>query len=178
MNLLNIVTPCSRPENLEKIYESINIPKENYRWIVVFDLDTIPFKLPPTVEPHLYRHKDSIVGNGQRNYALSLIDTGHIIFLDDDTLLHPNIWEEIKDLSDDFIHYAQEDKGKLRVTGIEIKVDRIDMGQFVVNRNIVKDHKFPLKLYQADGVFAMLVSSETNNKRYIPKVLSYYNQLK
>lgn len=27
---LNIITPCTRPENLHKISESINIPKENY----------------------------------------------------------------------------------------------------------------------------------------------------
>ena len=34
---INIITACSRPNNLNKISESINIPKENYRWIVVHD---------------------------------------------------------------------------------------------------------------------------------------------
>ena len=34
---LNIITPCSRPENLRIISESINIQKENYRWIFVYD---------------------------------------------------------------------------------------------------------------------------------------------
>jgi len=39
---LNIITPSCRPENLHKISKSINIPRENYRWIVVFDLEEIP----------------------------------------------------------------------------------------------------------------------------------------
>jgi glycosyltransferase involved in cell wall biosynthesis len=178
MNLLNIITPCSRPDNLQKIYESINIPKENYRWIVVFDLDELPTDLPPTCEPYLHRHIDSRVGNAQRNYGNDLVTTGWILYLDDDTLLHPNLWEEIKDLSDDFIHYAQEEKGLFRLTGHRVMVEHIDMGQFIINKKIIKDHKFPLKVYQSDGIFSMLVSNETDNKKYIPKVLSYYNQLK
>ena len=43
---LNIITPCSRPHLLHRIAESINIPKENYRWIVVFDAETIPDSIP------------------------------------------------------------------------------------------------------------------------------------
>lgn len=178
MNLINLITPCSRPENLHKIYQSINIPQENYRWIVVFDKDELPTDLPPTVEPYLYRHPDSRVGNGQRNYGIDLVTTGWVYFLDDDTLLHPQLWNEIKDLSDDFIHFGQEDKNKLRLFGNRIMVEHIDSGCFVVNSKIIKDHKWPLKVYQSDGIFAMLVSNETDNKKYIPKVLSKYNALK
>ena len=42
MKLLNIITPCSRPENLHIISQSINIPKDNYRWIVIYDGISLP----------------------------------------------------------------------------------------------------------------------------------------
>jgi hypothetical protein len=176
---LNIITPCSRPENLFKIYKSINIPKDMYRWIVVFDSDHIPTdNLPPKCEPHIYRHPDSKVGNAQRNYGMDLVDRGWIFFLDDDTLLHQDLWSEIKDLKHDFIHFGQEQNGIFRLTGSKIMVEHLDVGSFVVNKKIVKDHKFPLKVYQSDGIFAMLVSNETTDIKYIPKVLSKYNELK
>lgn len=177
MKLINIITPCSRLKNLKKIYESINIPKENYRWIVVFDKDVLPTDLPPTVEPHLHRNPDSKVGNAQRNYGIDLVTTGWIIFIDDDTILHQDLWSEIKDLNNDFIHFGQELKGIPRLSGQRIMVERIDTGQFVFKKDIVKDHKFPLKVYQGDGIFAMLVSNETKDIKYIPKILSKYNQL-
>ena len=88
---LNIITPCSRPHNLQKIYESINIPKENYRWIIVFDAKDIPDNIP-NCEPYAIKVENSIVGNGQRNYALNLIKTGWIYFNDDDTTIHPKLW--------------------------------------------------------------------------------------
>ncbi|CAB5214158.1 Glyco_tranf_GTA_type domain containing protein [uncultured Caudovirales phage] len=176
---INIITPCSRPENLEEIYKSINIPIQNYRWIVVFDKDNLPTDLPPTVEPHLHRHPDSKVGNAQRNYGLDLVDTGWILFLDDDTILHPHFWKNIKDLNDDLIHFGQQDKdGNLRLTGARLMVEHTDVGCYLINKNIVKDHKFPLKVYQSDGIFAMLVQEETTSIKYIPKVLSVYNALK
>ena len=39
---LNIITPCIHIENLVEISKSINIPRENYRWIVVFDSLILP----------------------------------------------------------------------------------------------------------------------------------------
>ena len=39
---LNIITPCTRPNNLHAIAKTINIPRDSYRWIVVFDAYDIP----------------------------------------------------------------------------------------------------------------------------------------
>jgi glycosyltransferase involved in cell wall biosynthesis len=175
---LNIITPCSRPENLIKIFNSINIPKDMYRWVVVFDKDELPTNLPLTVEPHLHRNPESRNGNAQRNYGTELVTEGWILYLDDDTLLHPNLWTEIKDLDNDFIHFGQEEKGYPRLSGRRVIVEYIDSGQFIINKKIVKEHKWPIKVYQADGIFAMLVSNETEDIKYIPKILSKYNELK
>ena len=61
---LNIITPCSRPENLHKIAESINIPKDNYRWIVVCDLDELPNAnlIPQNCEIYTHKNKESVAG--------------------------------------------------------------------------------------------------------------------
>ena len=125
---INIITPCSRPENLSKIAKSINIPKENCRWIVVHDT-LYPFTID-TVDQHReeYWIKDdkSIVGNAQRNYALNLIKDGWIYFNDDDTIIHPDLWDNIKDLENDFISFKQNNKnGSLRLMGNNITPNNI-----------------------------------------------------
>jgi len=106
---INIITPCSRPKNLIKISESINIPKENYRWIVVCDSTELPEEnlIPKNCEIYFHKNKESTSGNSQRNYAIDMVDKGHIYFNDDDTILHQDLWENIKNLNNDFISFIQ-----------------------------------------------------------------------
>lgn len=178
---LNIITPCSRPENLHIISETINIPKENYRWIVVFDMDELPKKelIPLNCEPHLYREKGSVVGHAQRNYALSIINDGYIYFNDDDTSVHPELWETIKNCDSDFISFIQLNKnGTIRLLGKVIQVNHIDSHNFIVSKNIVGNTKFIIDRYDADGYFAKECYEKSINKIYIDKVLSIYNSLR
>ena len=119
---LNIVTPCCRPENLHTIASTINIPRESYRWIVVFDLDELPdpMYIPENCECYLHRDSQSIAGHAQRNFAIQLISKGHVYQNDDDTAIHPELWENIKDLAEaDFISFAQMD-GDLELSLIHI----------------------------------------------------------
>ena len=96
--IINIVTPCSRPENLLSIAESINIPRGNYRWIVVFDSTEIPtIQLPDNAEYYIHKNENSVVGHSQRNFANLLIDEGYVLMLDDDTVMHPEFLQEVKD---------------------------------------------------------------------------------
>ena len=180
-NFINIITPCSRPENLHKISKSINIPSGNYRWIVVFDMDTLPDKslIPDNCETHLFRDHNSKAGHAQRNYAISLIDKGYIYSNDDDTILHPDLWEEIKYLNNDFISFGQANKdGSLRLVGDTIEVNHIDSHNFIVSKDIIKDTKYIINDYAADGYFAKECSLKSKNKIFINKVLSVYNQLR
>jgi hypothetical protein len=178
---LNIITPCSRPENLQKISKTINIPKEDYRWIVVCDMDKLPSKelIPENCEVHLYRENGSVVGHAQRNYALSIIDNGHIYFNDDDTLLHPELWENIKNIDSDFISFIQLNKNKsIRLKGNLIEVSHIDSHNFIVSKTIIGDTKFIINKYDADGYFAKECYGKALNKTYIDKPLSIYNSLR
>jgi len=178
---LNIITPCSRPENLHKVSESINIPKENYRWIVVFDLESLPDNelIPNNCEYYTHKNHNSISGNSQRNYALSLVNKGHVYFNDDDTTIHPELWENIEDLNNDFISFTQLNKnGSLRLTGENINVGHIDSHNFIVSNKIIGDTIFQLHRYDADGYFAVDCKKNSINPVIIYKPLSVYNLLR
>ena len=178
---LNIITPCSRPENLHLISKSINIPKENYRWIVVFDFDELPNKelIPDNCEVYLHRNPMSIAGHSQRNYAIDLINEGYVYSNDDDTLLHPDLWENIKDIDADFISFSQSNKhNSLRLIGNVIRVGHIDSHNFIVSRNIIGNTRFQIEKYDADGYFATECYDKSTNKIFINKILSVYNQLR
>lgn len=183
---LNIITPCSRPENLLSIEKSINIPREYYRWIIVFDLEEFPDAslIPDSCEKYLLKDKESIVGNAQRNFALDLVEKGHIYINDDDTEIHPNLWNSIKDFNDDFISFAQAAvNGEIRLLGNTIQVGNIDSHNFIISVRAMGDIRWILNRYEADGIFAenvfRRVSSQDNmTVRYIPEVLSIYNSLR
>lgn len=178
---LNIITPCSRPENLHLISKSINIPIANYRWLVVFDFDTLPHSelIPNNCETFLHKNLNSCAGHAQRNYALDLITMGHIYSNDDDTVLHPDLWENIKDVEADFISFTQLNKdGTLRLKGDYIKLNNIDSHNFIVKRDTVGETRFIISEYGADGLFAEKCYSKATNKLFIDKPLSVYNSLR
>jgi hypothetical protein len=179
---LNIITPCSRPENLKAIEQSINIPKRNYRWIVVFDREEIPTDcyLPKNAEYHCYKQWNSCVGHAQRNYALALIKKGHFYFNDDDTIIHEKLWETIKHCKKmDFISFIQANKdGSIRLTSETIDTGLVDSHNFIVKHNTIENTIFEVNLYHADGIFAKSCFEKSQNILYIPKVLSIYNSLR
>lgn len=181
---INLITPCSRPGNLLTIQNTINIPKQMYRWIVVIDGEAPvePDKnLPDQAEIYYYTSDKSISGNGQRNFALDLIEKGHILFLDDDTVLHPQLWETVKGFEKyDFISYPQVWKnGALRLTGHEVKLGRIDSNNFMVDCKIVADLRWRLDVYEADGYFAEEAYKRAVNPKYFGDwPLSVYNYLR
>jgi len=181
MELLNIITPCSRPENLHIISQSINIPKDNYRWIVIYDGTNLTNAdlIPENCELDFYFNSDSSYGNYQRNYAMDLVKEGHIYFNDDDTTIHPDLWDNIKDLENDFITFNQSDKnGQMRLGNIvDVKVGQIDSHNFIFDYNILHDNRF-VNLYEADGIFAEQVFKNSKSHINISKVLSIYNSLR
>ena len=181
---INIITPCSRPENLFKIAESINIPKENYKWIIVFDAEVLPespniLDLDINVEMYAHKNTNSIMGNSQRNFAIDLIKKGYVYFNDDDTLVHPELWNTIKDLSADFISFNQSfADGNLRLKCGRTDVGFIDSHNFIVSEQLIGNTRWKIDDYCADGIFADDCAKKTNSKIFIDKVLSIYNQLR
>ena len=178
---LNIITPCSRPENLHRISESINIPVENYRWIIVFDMDNFPDSeyIPGNCEIYLHRNPASTAGHSQRNYALDLIKSGHIYMNDDDTLIYPDLWDSIKDLTNDFITFDQlTSNGMLRLKGGDVRVGGIDSHNFIISRDLINDTRWIVEDYCADGHFAVECYAKSKAPLIISRPLSVYNQLR
>ena len=176
---LNIITPCSRPKNLNAISNSINIPRENYRWIVVFDALELPNDIPENCEAYAIKDPNSTSGNAQRNLAIDLVTQGHIYFNDDDTIIQPNLWEEIKDLTNDFISFQQvNNDGSLRLEGKIISVGYIDSHNFITSVECTGNTRWVLNRYDADGVFAKDCHDKAKNPIYLPKILSVYNSLR
>lgn len=177
---INIITPCTRPENLMEISKSIKIPKKNYRWIVVFDLDYVdPSLIPDNCEYHYHRNPNSQVGNGQRNYVLDFIKDGYIYFLDDDTIMSPYLWDKVKDLDNDLITFGQLYKnGDLRVDGKTVRRDYIDTGCALISRKLIGDSRWIENLYQGDGVFLTECHLKSKTYKYLPYALSIYNALR
>lgn len=184
---LNIITPCSRPENLKAISKSINIPSENYRWIVVFDASFLPDKslIPSNCEVYCHQDFSSVCGNAQRNYAMnkvfenSIEDNSYIYFNDDDTIMHPNLWNFIKNVNEDLLTFPQSNKdGSPRLAGTLFAINHIDSHNFVVKSSLVKNIRWELNQYAADGKFASECASKTASICYIPAVLSIYNFLR
>lgn len=177
---LNIITPCSRPENLHTIAKSINIPRENYRWIVVFDAEELPSSdlIPENCEPYAHKDPNSFSGNGQRNFAIDKIESGYVYFNDDDTILHKDLYESIKDMDFDFITFSQEwPNGTMRLTGDTVGVNYTDSHNFVLSSSLIGNTRWQLGIYSADGIFAYDCGSKTTPK-FINKVLSTYNTLR
>lgn len=178
---LNIITPCIRPEYLFDIENSINIPREQFRWIVVFDSESIPdnIDLPESAEVHAHRKAGSVNGSQQRNFGLSLIKHGHVYFNDDDTTLHESLWDNlVNNFDHDFISFDQLNSDlSFRLYGRVIEPGRIDTHTFVVSRKLVAgttwvDNEF------CDGIFAKQCYSRARNPLYIHKYLSVYNSLR
>lgn len=183
---LNIVTPCTRPQNLHKIAESINIPWRMLRWLVVFDAKQpqTPLSLPKKAE--VYYHPDnSKSGNGQRNFALDIITrnppqnkfNNYVYFLDDDTLMHPDFYKTINGLKNQFIHFDQQNPDGTKRIGGTVAVNKIDSGNAVVALALIQNTRWRSDLYNADGVFLKALADKTNDQLYIPKTLSTYNAL-
>lgn len=180
MELLNIITPCSRPQNLHRISESINIPRDRYRWIVVYDGFELPSKelIPSNCEIHCYHDDQSVVGHQQRNYAMNIITKGHIYSNDDDTLIHSQLWENIKDLENDLITFNQVFADySPRLIDQVVQVCHVDSHNFIFSKELSDGLSF-VNLYEGDGIFANECYNRSKSYIHIPKVLSVYNALR
>jgi len=176
---LNIITPCSRPENLLTIAQSINIPKENYRWIIVFDLKQVPEIEIENAEMYASKNPESVSGNAQRNYAIDLVKDDHVYFNDDDTIIHPHLWENVKDLTNDFIVFNQDwNDNSPRLFSGKARLNEIDSHNFILHSSLIKENRWVLNRRDADGVFAYECARNSKSFIHVDKTLSIYNSLR
>ena len=91
--MLYIITPCSRPENIEDI--SKTIPSEAH-WIICHDNKVT---LPNNINADVLVCDDSgFVGSMALNHVLDtyqFLDNDYILIHDDDNIIHPKLYETI-----------------------------------------------------------------------------------
>lgn len=184
---MTIITPCSRPNNLLKLKESISFDKIN-KWIICYDTSynrtyTHIFKDPKIIEIEATGPKNSCYGNHQRNVAIKLVQNDYIYLLDDDNIMHPNFWNIKKEKTNDpssliYTFDSQRKNGTTWTRGSNPRFGLIDTACFCVHTDIIKEVTWKADLYAADGLFIeTLVAKNKNQFTYIPQIAAYYNFL-
>jgi hypothetical protein len=185
--IFNLVTPCSRPDNLIHIYNSIlnqKVPINNIIWWIVFDLEKAPFdviKKFPDVEVRSFVYQEHSFGNAQRNFAIRRIKSGWVYFVDDDNIIHPDFLDTIISINYSGVIVDQVFKNggrRFAASPGGTRCGAIDTAQFIVQRSMI-DVEWILHRYDADGAFIEDIHNRNREKFiYINKPLSYYNYLK
>ena len=195
---INIITRCTRSQNLKEIKDSILEIKKpsnvSIKWHVVFDtkvLKDIDADILNTLDDgnvQFHFRKGDGWGLSQLNDLIHSLD-GWIYHLDDDNILHPDFYTEMSKVVKDNpetkgIIFAQKVGGR-DFTGLDIrkakpenvKVQRIDLAQWIIHSDLHKDYSYGSG-YVADGQFIENIFKENKDSFTIHnKVLCYYNYL-
>ncbi len=173
---LTIITACSRPNNLKKIKESINVKCE---WIIVYD-SSDPIKNFEEKWITEINIKGGVVGAKQKNFGLDYaFSTDYVYFLDDDNLLHSDFYKLLEIVKKErYLGYifAQNLGETIRLPGI-IKVCHVDLAQYLLRRDLIGDVRFN-QSYECDGHLIEEIYRNNSDKILLLKdTYSYYNRL-
>jgi hypothetical protein len=176
--MLHIVTPCSRPENLDIISQSI--PAE-CKWIIIHEND---IKLPERNNTLLLKcDRTGPWGHAGRNFFLdnyNLNDEDWIYFLDDDNIIHPhfaNAFQQLLTTDYSIIHWGQlNQNNEIRLIP-DIGIDKIDTACYMVKWKHNKHIRYNDEKYNADGFYA-IDCSQNGQILTLNNYLCYYNYLR
>ena len=184
MNKVFIVTPCTRPLNLQKISQSI--PQE-CEWVVVLDAKVNHDH--QTDNAHIVTSPlSNFRGYPNKNFGLDYIknelnpsDNDWVYILHDDNIIHPQWYNSIKDelnSTNSVVTWGQcfYDETS-RLSPVEFpQVGNIDTSQYMVRWSVAKNLRFEYA-YEADGIYAEEASKQGSVKK-LDRHLAYYNYLR
>ena len=196
--LFNIITRCSRTKNLLKVKDSIFNQSSNVMWYVYFDTlhlkdidaDLLTQLQHPNIKITFKKSIPNDYGHQFINEAIDLIESGWVYVLDDDNILHEDFISTLtKYISENpdkkaFI-FDQKVDGKdftkldVRLAKPEnMRVQHIDMAQFLLRRDLISTNRLKLGDYKADGYFIEdIYKSNSEDFFFINQILCYYNFL-
>jgi glycosyltransferase involved in cell wall biosynthesis len=196
---ITIITPCIRPENLIKMRESIRFDYVN-EWLIIYDgkhITSMPNVLGTLgtisqndkIKEHIYKaDEDSqgISGNPQRNFALELIESfdTYLYFLDDDNLVHPELYELLDTIEPGKMYTFDQARPKnvypykTLLRGDTIEIFNIDTAMFLIDFHLCKEIRWIPDKYNADGFYIKeCYEANKENWVYVNKTMAYYNKL-
>ena len=185
--MINIITPCSRVSNLQRIADSLTKSKYPIKWHIVADMDETELPLYTTVDTEVIfcpSKNLGLSGNPQRNRALGNITEGYVYFLDDDNILHPDLLTTIAlDYYHAFYFHQANRDGSIRLKASPDSVLKgvgyVDTAQFLLPADMVLNERWDNFDYCADGhFFGAVYRKFTHRFLCVNKVLSYYNFLR
>ena len=179
-----IVTPCTRPLNLQKISQSI--PQE-CEWVVVLDakvnhdhqVDNAHVVKSPLSNFRGYPNKS--FGLDYIKNELNPSDNDWVYILHDDNIIHPQWYNSIKEelnSTHSVVTWGQcfHDETS-RLSPVQFpQVGNIDTSQYMVRWNVAKNLRFE-QVYEADGIYAEQASKQGSVKK-LDQCLAYYNYLR
>lgn len=162
------ITPCSRPENLKHMSETLSAP---FEWYVALDkkvqdkVQARKWVNNPKVPTYIYAPDiTGNSGNGLRNFLLDIVMTkakedDWIYFLDDDNVVHENllpIFNQKRVRGADMLLVPQVTKeGNYRLMPpLRPRVGVIDSAMMVLRAGHVQSLRWHPTEYSADGIYA------------------------
>jgi len=119
-------------------------------------------------------------GQALKNDVLDSIWDGWVWMLDDDCTAHPLLYRRAfhqREVARALIVSQQrEDDSILHAAASEVEVGKIDIGQAILARDLIGDHRIP-ETYAGDGMFLEAVLAETDAIIYLDEVLSHHNNI-
>ena len=178
--MIYIITPCSRPENLALI--SSTIP-ENCLWVIVHDHKT---NIPQIDNAMTMKCDDTgKVGTKARNFALdnlSLSDDDHVLFHDDDNIIHDKLFPAVTQFLDydiSLMTWGQlhKDNSVRLQPQIHPRIGNVDTASFLVKWKYNSQVRHRTDIYEHDGAYAEECSLN-GNVLCLKDYLCYYNYLR
>jgi hypothetical protein len=181
--MLSIITACSRRDNLQAIYDSMDF-RVIHMWYIIYDTSkgrsyTHQFKGHPKIKEIDY-DKEGVCGHPQINHAIDLIEDGFVYIVDDDNVIHPDFWKAYKDLDPEYIYTWDQNRVREKrvAKGGKIQKFLIDTSQFIVPRKYIGDIRWDNHKRNADFKFINTIHKKYSEKfKYINKILCYHNYL-
>jgi hypothetical protein len=167
---MTIITPSTHPANLFKIRDSIDF---NYvdEWIIVYDGSEISQNPNifinegnPKIKEYIFAGQ-RINGNSQRNYALDHIQNQDtfLYFLDEDTLIHKDLFRLMNIIDDDKFYTFDQQNGK---KGSAITMHHINNNMFLIDFNLCKTIRWALN--EDEAVFYYINECySTNSDKWV-----------
>ena len=195
----NVVTRCSRLNNLDKVRASIFSNYEgDFTWHILFDT-TILKDIPADLLARLNSDKIQlhfVTSDGidylypQMSNLAKTFDSGFVVMVDDDNIVHPQFFNEVVNaikVSDDIhkIFVVNQFVGGKDFTGLDVreakpenmKYQGIDIAQLIFHHSVFNEYDFTGH-YAGDSILIDKIYIENPQWfSYIPKELCYYNYL-
>lgn len=192
----NIITRCSRLQNLDRIKHTIFDKKYDIDWHIIFDTTTlkdIPAELLNDLQnENTFFH--FVKGNGtdylypQSGNLIKKL-SGWASFIDDDTIMHHDYYNEVSKLIDENknkqIFVVSQKVGGRDFTGLDIReaspentrYQGVDIAQLTFNCDIFNHYEFTGH-HSADGFLIDKIYADHPEWFYwYNKILCYYNHL-